>query len=165
MRSVPYLLVCILVACLFISSANKQQTISSGLKLGSVAPEIHVHGNTLEELRGEGYLLLQFWAAYDGNSRLQNVMMHNKLHENPKNDVNFISVSFDYSKSVFAETIKRDRLEAKTQFFDDAGKSSQIWQAYNLNSGFGNVLIDPQGLIVGKNLSAHEVLNFTKTKI
>ena len=65
--------------------------------------------------------------------------------------ISLVSVSFDTSRKVFEETIKRDGLNTATQFYDKDGSQSDIFDNYRLNKGFASYLISPEGVIIAKD--------------
>lgn len=142
------------VAVLFLTAFSARDTeISEGLLPGNRAPEI-----PLQHLSLDGkYTLLQFWAAYDAESRVDNLLLHNKLSEMNREDVQMISLSFDESLSVFEETVKADKLESTLQFNVPMGRNSNVFKAYRLDKGFRNLLIGPDGIIVAVDVSPEQI--------
>ncbi len=140
-------------------SGTREMKITEGIQPGNLAPVIQVQDSCLKT---NGYVLLQCWAAYDAESRVQNVRMHNMLAQAQPEGLRLISVSMDEKECVFRGTVKADGLNAGTQFNEPAGNQSQLFKKYRLEKGFGNWLIDPQGVIVAKNISPNEVLKFMK---
>ena len=94
----------------FLSFVGKD-TPTEGLTIGDKAPELKVYGGNqmvdLKDLKGK-YVLLSFWASYDANSRMQNASLSHAIRKTQ--NVEMVSVSFDTYKSVFNETIKKDRI-------------------------------------------------------
>ena len=122
--------------------------------LGSIAPEIH-----LQHLSFKGkYSLVQFWAAYDAHSRMNNLLLSNKIAKMQREDVQMISISFDENRSVFEETIKTDQLDPSSQFNIPASKHADILRNYHLGKGFRNLLISPDGIIIAVNVSPEDLM-------
>jgi len=105
----------------------------------------------------EHYTLLHFWAAYDANSRMQNVLLWNRLNNRNLKNLNIISVSLDELSSVFRETVKADRLESTNQLHEKLGEKSDIFKKYGLKRGLRNFLINNKGIIVAVNVTPDEV--------
>jgi hypothetical protein len=85
--------------------------------------------------------------------------MHNVITSSGAN-LRLISVSMDKNKSVFEGVIKTDRLDETTQFNEPDGEKSKIYKHFRLQNGFNNWLIDPNGMIVAKNIRPNEILAF-----
>ncbi|MCC8146653.1 MAG: thioredoxin family protein [Bacteroidales bacterium] len=139
----------------FIGAGEKEIQFTEGIQPGSLAPEINLQGI---DLMDKDYVLLQFWAAYDPESRATNTRMHNVITQAGTNDIQLISISLDEHPAVFKGVIKADRLDESTQFNEPSGKNSDVYKNYKLQNGFNNWLIDSKGMIVAKNVSPSEVL-------
>ena len=144
---------------LFISSLTsfvKRDKQAVGLRVGDMAPDfIMADGRpfALDSCKG-GYVLLSFWASYDATSRLHNAQLNNVLPDLPET-VRMVSVSFDDYRSVFRETVREDRLRFAECYWEKP--SSSVYALYELEKGFGNYLLDADGVIVAKNVSASEL--------
>ena len=68
-----------------------------------------------------------------------------------------VSVSFDEYQSIFEETIRKDQIVTPTCFVETKGESSGIFKKYRLGRGFTNYLLDDNGVIIAKNISAAEL--------
>ena len=136
---------------LFSSAFNPVET---GLKEGKQAPILKLKNTeapvTLSELKGR-YVLLNFWAGYDAPSRMENIRFAREIDKSEIENISLVSVSFDTSRKVFEETIKRDGLNKATQFYDKDGSQSDIFDNYRLNKGFASYLISPEGVIIAKD--------------
>ena len=154
MRSLKFVFLALSVPFLM-GSATEETTLVKGLKPGSLAPEINLQDISLT---GDGkYVLLQFWAAYDGKSRAENVLMYNEISNLKTNNLQLVSISFDEKESIFNETVKTDGLDSMTQFNVVQGRQSDIFKEYQLENGFGNLLINPEGVILAKNIAPKEL--------
>lgn len=132
------------------------------MNVGDVAPDFRIettsdvqHNLDLTDLKGK-YVLLSFWASYDAQSRMQNASLSNALRSTSQ-DVEMVSVSFDEYQSVFKETIRKDQIVTPTCFVETKGESSGLFKKYRLNRGFTNYLLDGNGVIIAKNISAAEL--------
>lgn len=162
MRSVTWIFV-VLLLCSLTSFVDKDKP-TSGLNVGDSAPDFTIGSDSdeqqlhLNNLKSK-YVLLSFWASYDAESRLRNVSLNNALKALPK-DVRMVSVSFDKYKSVFNETIRKDRIPVSDSFLETAGETSGLFKAYRLNKGFNNFLLNDKGVIIAKNISASELSSY-----
>jgi len=135
-------------------SRTKEIRLTEGIQPGNLAPEIH--GQAIN-LKGNTFVLLQFWAAYDAHSRMENVQMYNAISQLKAEDIRLISVSLDESEAVFEGIVKAEHLDPATQFNDSQGKNSATFKKYHLNTGFTNRLISPEGIIIAKNVNPKEI--------
>ena len=143
------------LSMLFIGAGPNEVKFTEGIQPGNLAPETHMQGI---DLKGDGYVLLQFWAAYDPQSRVKNIQMSRVISQIQKENLRMISVSLDENPTIFQGVIKTDRLDEATQFNEPNGKKSEVFKNYRLKAGFTNWLIDSKGMIVAKNLDPQQVL-------
>ena len=138
-----------------------KDTPTEGLTIGDKAPEFKICGEkqlvNLKDLRGK-YVLLSFWASYDADSRMNNATLNHAI--NKADNVEMVSVSFDSYKSIFNETIKKDRISTSNCFVELAGVNSDIYNTYRLHKGFKNYLLDEKGVIIAKNINVSELSSY-----
>jgi hypothetical protein len=144
------------VLFIFLTAGLENGGLREGFRLGDVAPEINILGTDSDVSfanNSSRYTLLHFWAAYDGNSRKQNILLWNYLKKSDLSQIKMISVSMDTFKSVFNETIKTDGLSSTNQLNERQGKKSDVYRKYGLNKGLRNFLIDDKGVIIATNIT------------
>ncbi len=105
---------------------------------------------SLESYRGS-YLLLDFWASWCMPCRAENPNVLAAYKKYKDKNFKVLSVSLDEQKEAWIKAIKEDKLPW-TQISDLKGADSEVAKMYNIISIPANVLIDPNGKIVGKNL-------------
>ena len=162
MKHVKWIFVVLLISSL--TSFVEKDKPTGGLNVGDVAPDFRIettsdvqHNLDLTDLKGK-YVLLSFWASYDAQSRMQNASLSNALRSTSQNNnVEMVSVSFDEYQSIFEETIRKDQIVTPTCFVETKGESSGIFKKYRLGRGFTNYLLDDNGVIIAKNISAAEL--------
>ena len=146
---------------LFSFSFVGKDTPTEGLTIGDRAPEFKICGEKqlidLKDLRGK-YVLLSFWASYDATSRMQNATLDYAAKK--AGNVEMVSVSFDEYKSIFHETIKKDRITTSNCFVELDGNDSEIYKAYRLNKGFKNYLLNEKGVIIAKDIQASQLASY-----
>jgi len=145
------------------SYTTRSSRLSEGIYPGNLMPELKLIGEagrtlSLEHLKGVK-VLVNFWAAYDAESHMKNVLLWNTLQKR-EYPVVMLSVSFDQSKEVFEKTLNLDGIKSAYQFYDKNGENSKIYQKYELEKGFKNYLIDEEGVIVAMNLTPNELEKF-----
>ena len=150
------------VATLFLSVGTERAGISEGFQIGDYAPAIilpEFGGRAIDFREHAGqYTLVNFWAAYDAESRVRNIQLRNSVKELDSSLLAVHSISMDERKSVFEGTLKADGLEKTNQWNDRRGKASALYRMYGLEKGLRNFLIDDKGVIVGVDLSPREVI-------
>ena len=132
--------------------------------MGDIAPDFKIQSMSagqplaeLSDMKGK-YVLLSFWASYDAHSRMQNASLSNVLRSASRNDnVEMVSVSFDEYQSICKETVRKDQIVTPTCFVETKGESSGLFKKYRLGRGFTNYLLDENGVIIAKNISAAEL--------
>lgn len=157
-----YLKYFLIVGIVLITSSHTTSTsrISEGIYPGDLMPELKISNESgkmldLKHLKGVK-VLVNFWAAYNGESHMKNVQLWNTLQKG-KHALVMVSVSFDKSKAVFEKTLSIDGINGKYQFLDAKGSDSEIYQKYQLEKGFQNYLIDEKGVIMAINLTPKDL--------
>ena len=113
----------------------------------------------LDDLKGE-WVLLQFWTSGDASSRLA-VREYSRIHDAAigsmsKEQFRHLAVNFDRSSSLFREIVRRDGLNAESQFYaGDKALRDNLVRRYHLDNGMKAFLINPRGQIVAVNPSAN----------
>ena len=160
MRHVKWIFVVLVISSL--TSFIGKDKPTSGLNVGDIAPNFLIQSMSAEQssdlasLRGK-YVLLNFWASYDAPSRMQNASFSQAIRSLSPTQVEMVSVSFDEYSSIFNETIRKDRIATTACFVETQGEESDLYKRYRLQRGFGNYLIDDNGVIIAKNISADEL--------
>ena len=159
MKYVKWIFVVLLIGSL--TSFVEKDKPTGGLNVGDIAPDFKIQSMSagqplaeLSDMKGK-YVLLSFWASYDAQSRMQNVSLSNVLRSS--RNVEMVSVSFDEYQSIFKETIRKDQIVTPTCFVETKGESSGLFKKYRLGRGFTNYLLDENGVIIAKNISAAEL--------
>ena len=162
MKYVKWIFVVLLIGSL--TSFVEKDKPTGGLNVGDIAPDFKIQSMSagqplaeLSDMKGK-YVLLSFWASYDAHSRMQNASLSNVLRSASRNDnVEMVSVSFDEYQSIFKETVRKDQIVTPTCFVETEGEDSGLFKKYRLNRGFTNYLLDGNGVIIAKNISAADL--------
>ncbi len=162
MKYVKWIFVVLLIGSL--TSFVEKDKPTGGLNVGDIAPDFKIQSMSagqplaeLSDMKGK-YVLLSFWASYDARSRMQNASLSNVLRSASRNEnVEMVSVSFDEYQSIFKETVRKDQIVTPTCFVETKGESSGLFKKYRLGRGFTNYLLDENGVIIAKNISAAEL--------
>ena len=167
MKHVKWIFVVLLISSL--TSFVEKDKPTGGLNVGDIAPDFKIKTMSTEQqpiqnlskMKGK-YVLLSFWASYDAQSRMQNASLSNALRSTARNNVKMVSVSFDEYQSIFEETIRKDQIVTPTCFVETEGEDSGLFKKYRLNRGFTNYLLDGNGVIIAKNISAADLSAYVK---
>lgn len=158
MKNIVSIVVVVAVLLVLPSAFTPQK---KGLKEGYIAPEVTIADSALFTIgkEYEGYTLLHFWASYDAPSRIANIRYSNAIEQWGDNKMRYIAVSYEHNQALYGEIVKRDSLLPATQYYDVAGKGSQLYDNYRLDKGFATYLIDANGKIVAQNPTTQTLEN------
>lgn len=112
---------------------------------------------SLSDLRGK-YVLIDFWAAWCPDCRRENPSLVKTYAEFSGENFEILGVSFDRKHEDWVKAIKTDKLTWKHV------SDLQNWQnaagtLYGVRSIPQNVLVDPEGIIVARNIHGEELDN------
>ncbi|MFV0593776.1 MAG: thioredoxin-like domain-containing protein [Draconibacterium sp.] len=103
----------------------------------------------LSSLRGK-VVLLQFWAAVDRGSRIQNPVLVELYDKYKRKGFEIYQVSIDENRAEWVDAIDQDRLSWIN--VGDMKGSILATRIFNVTSVPFNYLLDKEGAVVGKNL-------------
>ena len=128
------------VALLGMSAGSKKAKLTEGVNPGDLAPRIEFLGNdakaSFHNQLGR-YTLLNFWAAYDAESRARNVQLANEVNKFGPDKIAMCSISMDE-------------------------KESELYKKYDLRKGFKNFLINDEGVIIAANVTPEKLTEILK---
>jgi peroxiredoxin len=138
------------------------------VKSGEPAPDFtlkNVDGQTvtLSSFRGQ-YVLVDFWASWCKPCRAENPTVVAAYKKYKEKNFTVLGISLDTDKNSWKKAIETDGL-SWTHLSDLLGFGSPVAQLYKVNSIPANILIDPNGNIVAKDLRGDNLLNTLETTL
>ena len=128
--------------------------------MGKVIPDFElpdVNGNmvNIKSFRGK-YVLVDFWASWCGPCRGENPNVVAAYNRYKGRNFTVLGISLDKSKEPWLEAIKKDGLVWQ-HISDLKGWSNAVAQQFGIQSIPQNFLIDPSGVVIGKNLRGEDL--------
>jgi len=152
------LLIITLTGIVFLSFINGSPEPRVGLDIGNKVPEIShplLDGTPFnsEDLKGK-MVLIDFWASYDAQSRVENPLK-TKMLETYNNqeflngkDLIIVSISLDRFETPLNQVIIQDNLKALHHICNFRGRESELAKNFKVAEQMKNYLVDGDGRIV-----------------
>lgn len=132
------------------------------LAVGAVAPELAFNSPDgellkLSDYRGK-YVLIDFWASWCKPCRAENPNVVKVYDQYKSKGFEIVGVSLDQRKDAWVKAIGADNI-TWPQMSDLGGWQSMPAKIYNIQSIPATYLLDPDGVIVAKNLRGNSLEN------
>ena len=105
---------------------------------------------SLSSFKGK-YVLVDFWASWCGPCRHENPAVVEAYNKYKEKNFTILSVSLDQNKDKWKQAIKADNL-TWTHVSDLKYWQNEVAQLYHIQSIPANMLIDPSGKIIARDL-------------
>lgn len=128
---------------------------SKATAIGKIAPGF-IQNDTadkpvaLTDFRGK-YVLIDFWASWCGPCREENPALIAAWQKYKDKNFTVLSISLDNKKDLWLQAIQKDQL-TWTHVSDLKSWDNAIARQYGIGSVPANLLLDPEGRIIAKNL-------------
>ncbi|MGN8057696.1 thioredoxin-like domain-containing protein [Pedobacter sp. 22163] len=110
---------------------------------------------TLSSLRGK-YVLVDFWASWCAPCRAENPNVVKAYNSLKNKDFEIVSVSLDANKESWKQAIEKDGMPW-IHVSDLKYYKNEVALMFGINSVPQNLLINPQGIIVARNLRGEDL--------
>ena len=146
---------------LVLDTRNYLSIFEEELKVGEAAPDLMLPDITgvlfpLSFYKGK-YLLVDFWASWDGPSRLQGMYKKKAFQKFGNKNFSLVSISLDPEREMWKQAIKQDGYNWP-QLIDEKAWMGPAVLAFKFDSLPFNFLIDPDGRIIDKALYGDSLL-------
>jgi peroxiredoxin len=121
--------------------------------------QLDAHGNpvSLRSLHGK-YVLVDFWASWCGICRLENPNVLRAYNAYKDSGFTVLGVSLDDSKDKWLQAVREDHMPWQ-QVSDLKGTKNDVATLYGIIGIPQNVLLDPNGVIIAKNLRDRDLMS------
>ncbi len=115
----------------------------------------------LSDFEGK-YVLVDFWAAWCSPCRRQNPHLSRLYEKYQSNGFEILGVSIDEDRNKWLNAVEEDNI-VWTNVWGEGGRFSEVSQLYRINAIPDNLLINPNGIIIKRNIKVNKIAELLKT--
>jgi thiol-disulfide isomerase/thioredoxin len=109
----------------------------------------------LSDFKGK-YIFVDFWASWCSPCRYQNPKLKRLYEQYKASNFEILGVSIDSEEDQWIKAVQKDQL-TWPNVLSAGGRTSEVSQLYGINGLPDNLLINPDGVIVKRNIKAGEL--------
>jgi thiol-disulfide isomerase/thioredoxin len=118
---------------------------------------------SLSSLKGK-YILIDFWASWCGPCRMEYPYIHKAYDQFKNKNFEVIGVSLDDKRDLWVNSIKDNHFDW-IEVCDLKGRKNDVAVAYGITAIPQSLLVDPNGIIIAKNLRGDDLIEKLKEVI